>query len=106
MTEQPRSDIPRRDRESQGMGPDTTGHAHETIGAGPRPPRHDQETVMERLESRIGEEGGVGSLGQGTHVGTPAGGSAQAAETGSAHWGSTRTAAEDDAEADEEVPPD
>jgi hypothetical protein len=56
---------------------------------------------MEQLESRIGEEGGVGSLGKDAHVGTPAGGSAQAAKTGNDHWGATRTADED-----EEMPED
>ncbi len=58
----------------------------------------DQEALMERLESRIGDDSGSGNLGQGVHVGTPAGGVTQAAQTGSAHWGSPRTTDQEAAE--------
>lgn len=77
-------------------GAPAEGHAHKTTGVGKTPQEGGQEELMERLEDRIGDDRGSGNLGQGVHVGTPAGGVTQAAETGSSHWGSTRVQDEED----------
>lgn len=73
-------------------GPKGGAFGRPAEGEGP-----DQEGLMERLEAREGEDRGSGSLGQGIHVGTPAGGmTPETAERGSEHWGSLRTESEEE----------
>ena len=74
--------------------------AGEMRGEGPRNSKEAMEADMRAREAALGQQKGSGTLGEGIHVGTPAGGVTEAARTGSAHWGTAResTAGQGDGE--------
>ena len=76
--------------EDQATGPSTG----EMRGEGPTNAKEAIEADMRAREAALGAQQGSGTLGEGIHVGTPAGGVTEAARTGSAHWGTARDSTE------------